>query len=219
MIDMKNILILAGPSAVGKTTVMKKMMELDGRFEFIRSATTRTPRGDGHDSEYIYDTKEEFFKRIEEGRMLEYMQYGDNYYGTPASEIERIFALGKTPFLILDLVGVNSIKSVEREFQTVAVYVYDDLSVMKDRLYKRELADNENDIKARETYEKRIKANIRDYKSLPEYAPLFDAFVKNETLEETAKTVLSELDRIIAGGEPKHEEIAETARQLALSAE
>ncbi len=216
---MRNILILAGPSAVGKTTVMKKMMELDGRFEFIRSATTRAPRGDGHDSEYIYDTVEGFLKRIEEGKMLEYMQYGDNYYGTPASEIERIFAMDKTPFLILDIVGVNSIKSVEREFKTVAVYVYDDLDVMAKRLYERELADNGNNEKARATYEKRISANIRDYKSLPECAHLFDAFVKNGDLTATAKEVLSELDRIAAGGEPKREKIAEIAKELALSAE
>ena len=69
---MRKILILAGPSAVGKTTVMKEILSRSDEFEFIRSATTRAPRGDGHDSEYIYLTEIEFKKRIADGEMLEY---------------------------------------------------------------------------------------------------------------------------------------------------
>ena len=215
---MKSILIIAGPSAVGKTTVMKRMMELDDRFEFIRSATTRPARGDGHDSEYIYVTKEEFLSRIENGKMLEYMEYGENMYGTPASEIERIFALNKTPLLILDIVGVNSIKSVPRDFRTIAFYVYDELNVMEERLYARELLENPTE-KALATFMKRKNANIRDYSSLDSCSHLFDAFIKNETVDASAATALSELDRLLCGGERKDTEIAEIARILKLSAD
>ena len=84
---MKKALVLVGPSAVGKTTVMSELIRRGPEFEFIRSATTRSPRGDGHDDEYIYLTVDEFRARISTGGMLEYTEYGGNLYGTPASEI------------------------------------------------------------------------------------------------------------------------------------
>ena len=58
----KNILIIAGPSAVGKTTVAHRMLELDDRFEFVRSVTTRARRQDAFDNEYIYITDDEFIR-------------------------------------------------------------------------------------------------------------------------------------------------------------
>ena len=197
---------------------MKKMMEKDGRFEFIRSATTRAPRGDGHDNEYIYVSREEFLSRIENGKMLEYMEYGENFYGTPASEIERIFDLGKTPLLILDIVGVNSIKSTERDFRTIAMYIYDDLDVMEERLYSRELAHNPTE-QALATFIKRKNANICDYDNIPSYAHLFDAFIKNDTVDSSADRALCELDRLISGGERSNYEISTIVNSLKASAQ
>ena len=115
---MKKILVIAGPSAVGKTTVMNEILRQNAGFEYIRSATTRAPRGDVFDLEYIYLSKEEFLERIENGGVLEYTEYGGNFYGTPKSEIERIFSVGKTPVLILDLNGVKSLKSIPRILKT-----------------------------------------------------------------------------------------------------
>ena len=100
---MNRILVLAGPSAVGKTTVMKEILSHSSRFEFMRSATTRAPRSDGNDSEYVYLSKEEFKAQIVSGEMLEYTEFGGNFYGTPISELKRASALGKTPLLILDI--------------------------------------------------------------------------------------------------------------------
>ena len=99
---MKNILIVAGPSAVGKTTVAHRMLELDSRFEFVRSVTTRPCRADQFDNEYIYITEEEFRHLINTDGVLEYTIYAGNYYGTPRSEIDRIISEGKIPLLILD---------------------------------------------------------------------------------------------------------------------
>ena len=99
---MNRVLVIAGPSAVGKTTVMKKILTLYPEFEFVRSATTREARNDSHKSEYIYLSVDEFKKRLSDGKMLEYTEFGGNFYGTPESEIERIFAQGKIPLLILD---------------------------------------------------------------------------------------------------------------------
>ena len=88
---MNKILILAGPSAVGKTTVADYILKSYPSFSLVRSATTRAKRGDGHDAEYIYLSREEFNARLLSGKMLEHTEYANEMYGTPASEIERIF--------------------------------------------------------------------------------------------------------------------------------
>ena len=86
---MKKIMILAGPSTAGKTTVMMNMLDKRPRFEYIRSATTRAPRGDGHDAEYIYLSVEEFISRIENDGMLEHTNFGGNFYGVGIS-VQRV---------------------------------------------------------------------------------------------------------------------------------
>ena len=134
--------------------------------------------GDGNDGEYIYLTREEFSKRAEEGEMLEYMEYGDNLYGTPRSELDRIFSLNKAPLLILDINGVKSIRAVELDFQPIIIYLYTDPSTLESRLYDRYLKTDASGEKFL-TFAKRKEANIRDYRSLRDIYPLFDAFVKN----------------------------------------
>ena len=186
----KSILILAGPSAVGKTTVMDRIIGSDGRFTLIRSATTRAPRGDVHDGEYIYLSRDEFISRINRGEMLEYMEYAGNLYGTPASEIEEVFSQGKIPLLILDLVGVRNIRERKTDYRVVSVYIYSSLSTIKDRLYKR--CENEGHSEnALLAYQKRAEQNIKDYVSLPDYFYLFDAFVENVEVDATAQEVIS----------------------------
>lgn len=187
---MRKILVLAGPSAVGKTTVVKELLTLNPRFEYIRSATTRAPRGDGHDSEYIYLSVDEFERLIEEGGVLEYTHFAGNFYGTPASEIERIFAEGKIPLLILDVNGVNSLKSQKRNFDVIAVYITASLQILDSRLYDRFVAAGKTDA-AYKIYQNRREQNQRELKSISALESIFDAFVENTTLDETVEKVIA----------------------------
>ena len=187
---MNKILVIAGPSAVGKTTVMKQILKQNPKFDYIRSATTRAPRGDGFDAEYIYLSREQFLSLIENGGVLEYTEYGGNFYGTPSSEIERIFDSGKIPMLILDINGVKTLKSVEREFGVVAVYITADTEVLDKRLLERVAAAGETEA-AYKIYEARREQNRKDLESLPYLADVFDAFVENTTPNETAKKIMS----------------------------
>ena len=187
---MKKILVLAGPSAVGKTTVMNELMLKNPQFDYIRSATTRAPRGDGFDSEYLYLSKEEFLSLVENGGVLEYTEYGGNFYGTPASEIERIFAEGKTPLLILDINGVKTLKSQKRDFSVVSVYITADIDVLDRRLYERVIADT-NTEKAYKTYEMRKEQNRKDLEEVFTLHGVFDAIIENTTPVETANEILS----------------------------
>lgn len=187
---MDRAIVLAGPSAVGKTTVVKYMLDTTDDFYFLRSATTREKRGDAFDNEYIYLSREEFLSRIERGEMLEYTEHSGNFYGTPLSEIEKAFSENKIPLLILDINGIESLKSKKRDFETVGVYVYDELEILEKRLFERELAVGENEA-GRARYEKRIKQNRDDYLSLPRRSKLFDIIVRNARVEDTANKILA----------------------------
>lgn len=182
-------IVLAGPSAAGKTTVVKHMLDTTDDFYFLRSATTREKRGDAFDNEYIYLSREEFLGRIDRGEMLEYTEHSGNYYGTPLSEIRKAFSEGKIPLLILDMNGIESLKAVKRDFDTIGVYVYEDLKVLEKRLFDRELSKGETP-DARARFDKRIEQNRRDYLSLPERRDIFDIMVENVTVEGTANTIL-----------------------------
>ncbi len=185
---MKDILIIAGPSAVGKTTIAWEMLKNDGRFEFVRSATTREVRGDSYSSEYIYISREEFEELIRTEGVLEYTDYAGAYYGTPRSEITRIHAAGKIPLLILDVVGVHSLMQ-KKDLSVCGVYVYDDIKVMQGRIFERYLGNGENP-DGRRRYESRKLQNETDYRNLPNLIGDFYALVKNEdTPEEGARRV------------------------------
>ena len=175
---------------MGKTTVAAELMKLEPRFRFIRSATTRQPRGDGNDAEYIYLGKDSFMNLVNNGDMLEYTEFGGNFYGTPDSEIERILGEGNIPLLILDINGVVSLKSIERSFGVCTVYIYDELNVMEQRLYDRELAVSPS-ADALSRFVKRKTANMNDYFRLPTVVDNFDSMIKNENPETTAKLALS----------------------------
>ena len=72
------VLVIAGPSGVGKTVVAKTMVEKNSKFTFLRSGTTRAKRGDAHDDEYLYYTEEEFLAAVARGEFAEHMLYGKN---------------------------------------------------------------------------------------------------------------------------------------------
>ena len=79
------VLIVAGPSGVGKTAVAKAIIDHDPSFTVLRSATTRPMRKDGNTDEYLHCTEEQFLGLISRGEMLEQMVYDGYMYGTPKS--------------------------------------------------------------------------------------------------------------------------------------
>jgi len=194
-INMNTVLVLAGPSAVGKTSIAELLIKNDSGYELVRSVTTRAPRGDERDGEYIYLSRNEFSDLKSSGGLLEDMEYGSELYGTPLGEIERIFSLGKVPLLILDMNGIRSLRERELDFSVYAIYVYDDINVIEKRLYERELGNGPT-IEGFESFIKRKTANIKDYLSLTDNYVLFDAFYKNVSLDEASR----ELDAIFRTG-------------------
>lgn len=189
--------IFAGPSGAGKTTVADALIERTGAYSMSRSATTRAPRGDGRDDEYIYFSREEFEDAIAEGDVLEHTLYGGNYYGTRRVEIERILGEGKSPVLVLDMNGVDSLKRAELPYPVIAIYLYNDLDVIEERLTGREALSASADKLA--AIKKRCDINKEDYKSLPDRCVSFDRFVKNGDLRECVDEVIRTIEEILGG--------------------
>lgn len=106
------LIVLSGPSGVGKGTVRKAIFEGDDhQFEYSVSMTTRQKReGEVEGVDYFFRTREEFEELIKKGEMLEYAEYVGNYYGTPLRYVEDTLNSGKDVFLEIEVQGAMHIK-------------------------------------------------------------------------------------------------------------
>ena len=97
------ILLIAGPSGVGKGTIVKRMLDKYGDLlELSVSATTRKIRmHEKHGVEYYFHTTEEFEDHIKKGNLLEWVTFDNNYYGTYKQALDNIFE--KKKVVALDL--------------------------------------------------------------------------------------------------------------------
>ena len=89
MADRGKLIILSGPSGVGKSTVVAKTMELRDDLCFSVSVTTRPPRpGEVDGKDYFFISSEQFDRMVENNELLEHASYVQNSYGTPRSFVE-----------------------------------------------------------------------------------------------------------------------------------
>lgn len=116
------LLVLSGPSGTGKDTVINRLMELHDNIELSVSATTREMRdGEQEGVNYYYKSIPEFQKMLQDGQIVEYTQYCDNYYGTPKTEVETRMAQKKTVVLVIEVEGGHNVKRMYPECTTVFV--------------------------------------------------------------------------------------------------
>jgi len=105
------LIVLSGPGGVGKSTVAKKLREVDDFWVSV-SATTRKPRSneiDGHD--YFFVSDEEFSRMINEDEFLEWAEFAGNRYGTPREKVEQALLLGRNVLLEIEIAGAKQVKS------------------------------------------------------------------------------------------------------------
>lgn len=107
------IIIIAAPSGAGKTSIVKYLLDrMPDQLAFSISCTTRSPRpGEVNGREYYFTSVEDFEDKIAKEQLAEWeMVYVGKYYGTPVSELERIWKMGKTPLLDVDVKGGLNIR-------------------------------------------------------------------------------------------------------------
>ncbi|WP_203648591.1 guanylate kinase [Secundilactobacillus yichangensis] len=132
------LIVLSGPSGVGKGTVRKALFdEPDTDFQYSISMTTRKPReGERDGVDYFFVSKEQFEENIKNGEMLEYAKYVDNYYGTPLKYVNETLDSGKDVFLEIEVNGAMQVRANCPD----AVFVFltpPDLMELKHRLINR----------------------------------------------------------------------------------
>jgi guanylate kinase len=135
----QNMVIITAPSGSGKTTIVNYLLQEFPELAFSISACTRLPRsGETDGVNYYFISTEDFKTRIEQHEFAEYeMVYEGKYYGTPKTELQRIWNLHKTPLIDIDVHGALRLK---RQFQQNALIIFikaPSLEVLEERLRNR----------------------------------------------------------------------------------
>jgi len=109
---VNRLTVIAGPTAVGKGTVVRWLLAQDPNIQVSVSATPREPRpGEVHGESYYFVSNEEFDQMIRKGELLEHaVVHGQNRYGTPREPVEAALESGKQVILEIDLQGARQIR-------------------------------------------------------------------------------------------------------------
>ena len=105
------LIVISGPSGVGKGTVCKELLASGSDLHLSVSDTTRSPReGEKNGINYSFITKEQFLTKIDEGAYLEWAEVYGNFYGTPKAAVENNLKNGVDTLLEIDTQGASLIK-------------------------------------------------------------------------------------------------------------
>ena len=134
------LLIISGPSGVGKTTITHAVEQrLGGVFSVSMTTRPRT-RTDREGVDYYFVDADVFNEAIEAGDLLEHARVFDNFYGTPRKPVEKYLADGKLVILEIDVDGAKQIKKNFPDAFAVFVYPPDEATLLR-RLRKRKRED------------------------------------------------------------------------------
>ena len=107
------MIIISGPSGVGKDSVLRALKHLDLPLHHVVTANTRNPRPDEVEGiDYFFVTKEKFEDMIRKDELLEYSTVYQDYKGVPKSEVRKAVKTGKDVIFRLDVQGAEKIKSI-----------------------------------------------------------------------------------------------------------
>ena len=174
------LIVISGPSGVGKDTLIKRLLELDPNLRYSTSYTTRRPRpGEVDGVNYLFVSRDEFERLIKEGAFLEHATYDGNLYGTPIAQLDAVRAAGHDIVLKIDVQGAEQVR--KRAPDALRIFL---APPSMDELLRRRTerhSENERDQAARQA--------IADREM--ELASHFDHVVVNDDLERAVGEVLA----------------------------
>lgn len=178
MNDQRRLLVVSGPSGVGKDSVVRTMVAKHPGIEISVSCTTR-PRKEGEREgvDYHYISREEFEEGIKADAFWEYADYNGNYYGTLKSEVDRRIYNGITCVLVIEVKGAAKIKQTYPDCTSVFI-LPPSREVLECRIRQR----------GRETDEYELSCRIRlaEEEEMP-LAHTYDYRITNNDLESCAE--------------------------------
>lgn len=106
------LIVLTGPSGVGKGTLMRLLLSRHPELNYSISATTRPPRpGEVDGKDYYFISRDKFQRLVEKGEFLEWAEFAGNLYGTPRKPVIDLMQSGKSVLLEIELEGARKIRA------------------------------------------------------------------------------------------------------------
>lgn len=182
MLDKGHLLIVSGPSGVGKSTVVKAILERRPQLRYSISYTTRPRRGNEQDGvDYHFISESAFQKKIEEDEFAEWAEVHGHLYGTSALYIEEILANGQDVLLDIDVQGAKSMSA--RYPDALLVFMVPPSMEELERRIRKRRADSPVVIDRR----------LKNAEEEMDHAHLYDHVLVNDVLDRT----VSELEGIV----------------------
>ena len=175
------LIVLSGPSGCGKDTIISQVLNALGDEGFLSvSMTTRPRRGTEVDGvDYYFVTPEQFRENVENDLMLEYAQYGANFYGTPVGPVRHLLAQGKTVILNIEVQGGKNVRRLIPE--AIEIFVAPpSLEELERRLVTR-------GTETRDAIDRRLLIAQAELQCAADY----DYIVINDVLEDAVEDVLA----------------------------
>jgi guanylate kinase len=177
------VIVITGPSGVGKGTLIRSLLERHPDLELSVSATTRPPRpGERDGVDYHFLSPEEFERRVAAGEFVEHASYAGHRYGTLRAELERRAAAGRAVVLEIEVQGARQVRAALPE--AIQIFIAPpSLEALRLRLVGRGTDDER-------VMEERIRVAEQELRARDEFAHV----IVNDRLEDAAE----ELDRIVS---------------------
>ena len=178
-----HLFVISGASGVGKSTILKRVMEAMPDLQFSVSATSRPAReGETNGVQYFFVTEDAFRQMISQGAFVEYDYHMNNYYGTLKSEIERIQSAGRTIVFDIDVKGGINLKRIFGDDALAIFIAPPSVEELSRRLHGRG-----------DTSEEMIQKRLAKAEIEMADAPYFDKIIVNDDL----CTAKQELDKLV----------------------
>jgi len=179
MKNSKKLIIITGPSGVGKGTVVKAILKKDINIWLSISATTRKPRnGEEDGKDYYFLTTKKFKEMINNEMFLEWAEFAGNYYGTPINKINEKIKHGSKVILEIEVEGACQVR--EKFPETIAIFLLPPNKQELEKRIRNRGTDNEESILQRLERADFEMSSSKD----------FDYVLKNYEIDKTADEIL-----------------------------